>query len=615
MPPEPRVIVIGFDGMDPGIAEVMLDSGELPHLASIRSAGGFARLQTTTPAQTPAAWSTFATGVNPGGHGIFDFLHRDPRTYLPNLALSRYEQRSALLPPRAVNLRSGTPVWERLARAGVPATILRCPCTFPPDAFKGRLLAGMGVPDIRGGLGTATFFSTAEETPGEGEQVARLSLNGSAYRASLPGPRVPGREDLAAELHLEVDADAPGAVLTLGRGGDAIPLRPGAWTPWVQVKFRAGLLHGISGLVRFVLLRVSPHVELYASPVNFDPKAPLFPISHPWEYAWELERAVGAYGTLGMPEDHTGLTNGRLSEDDFLGQCDAVMNEREAMLRHELDRHREGLLYCLFDTPDRIQHMFWRFREADHPANAVHGLQQRYTRVIEEHYARCDRIVGEVLRSADDRTLVMVLSDHGFNGFRRGIHLNSWLHANGWLALQSGVAPGEAAGQFLRHVDWGRTRAYALGFGSVYLNVAGREAQGIVAHGERAAAAGALARQLAGFVDTERGTVAIRQAWTREQLFAGPRVDEAPDVVVGCAAGYRVSWATPLGGIPGGLFEDNTRKWAGDHIVDPALVPGVLFMNRSFRDAAPRLVDCTPTILAALGVAPEAGLEGESLLR
>ena len=129
-----KVVVIGLDGFEPKIVEPLLAAGELPNLAQLREHGGYSRLRTTAPALTPAAWSSFAVGTNPGGHGIFEFVHRDPRTYLPILALNRYEQKNVFLPPKAVNLRRGTPVWDILKAAGRGATVLRCPCTSSDEA-------------------------------------------------------------------------------------------------------------------------------------------------------------------------------------------------------------------------------------------------------------------------------------------------------------------------------------------------------------------------------------------------------------------------------------------------------------------------------------------------
>lgn len=618
-----KVIVIGLDGLEPTIVDAMLGRGELPHLSRLREAGGFSRVATTNPAQTPVAWSTFATGVNPGGHGIFDFLRRDPHSYLPDLSLNRYEQKNAFLPPKAVNLRGGTPVWQVLGDAGIPSTVIRCPCTYPPDPMRGRMLSGMGVPDLRGGIGTATFYTSGEPgAAGEGEQVVRVAPEGATIRTHVIGPRHPkAGTDLHAEIRVELGPGEGRATLHSDGHPRSIELRVGEWSEWLRIKFKSGLLQSTAGLVQFLLIRTTPAVEFYASPVNFDPEAPLYPVSTPWEYSTELSGAIGRFATMGMVEDHRGLSNERFGEAEYLAHCDQTMAEREAMLWYELARFREGLLYCLFDTPDRIQHMFWRFREPGHPANAAaraHGApaadEAAFAGVIEAHYRRCDAIVGRVLDAADPDTLVVVLSDHGFSSFQRGVHLNHWLHAQGLLHLKAGTRPGEDAGEFLRQVDWSRTKAYALGIGGIYLNRAGRESQGIVAEMDALAVANGIAAGLAGLVDPARGEVAVRSVARRDEIWSGPRLEQAPDLMVNFAAGYRASWTTAVGGVPDALLEDNVKRWSGDHIIDPALVPGVLFMNRKFHGDGARLLDLAPTILGAFGVPVPAVMEGVSLL-
>ncbi len=625
MPRLPKVIVIGLDGLEPSIVEPMLQAGELPNLARLRRSGGYARLATTTPAQTPVAWSSFATGVNPGGHGVFDFLRRDPATYLPDLSLSRYEQRHPLLPPEAVNLRRGTPLWEHLAAHDIPSVVLRCPGTYPPDSSARRMLSGMGVPDLRGGLGTATLLSTDPAArPAEAEQLVRLERlegSGGALRGHLIGPRHPRqRTDLQSPVTVRVATDGE-RVIVEGEGEpSSLTLVRGAWSDWLRVRFRTGLLGGAHAVMRLLLLRTSPHVEIYVSPANFDPRKPLYPIAHPAAYSAELARAMGGpFYTAGMVEDHGGLGNGRFGEAEFLAQCDLAMREREAMMRHELAQLDEGFFFILFDTPDRVQHMFWRFREPGHPANRASGDDERpvreWSRVIEEHYRRCDAVVGEAMAAIDDRTLFLVASDHGFTSFQRGVNLNSWLHAQGYLALRGGALPDDDTPDFLREVDWAHTRAYALGLGSIYLNVAGRERDGIVAAAEAEALAERLAAELGGMRDETRGATAIVRARTRRALYHGPFAHESPDVVVEFNAGYRVSWRTALGGFGRTIVEDNTRRWGGDHIVAPALVPGVCFCNHQLQPDGMSLLDLAPTILAHLGVSVPSAFEGSSRLQ
>ena len=613
-----KVIVIGLDGLEPKIVEPMLAQGELPHLARLRASGGYSRCQTTFPAQTPVAWSTFATGVNPGGHGIFDFIRRDPRTYLPDLALNRYEQKSAFLPPKAVNLRRGTPVWELLSAAGIPSVVVRCPCTYPPDNIKGRILSGMGVPDLRGGLGTATFYSSADGVkPGESENVISIKLDGrGTVKTHLIGPRNPKTNtDILLEATLDVDVAKRVVVVRTDGQPRMLEVHEGKWSDWLRVKFKTGMLQSVSGMVRFILVRTSPVLELYASPLNFDPGAPMFPISSPWEYGAELQREVGTFYTTGMVEDHTGLSNGRIDESAYLDQCEQVLRERERMMIYELGRMNEGFFFCLFDTPDRLQHMFWRFREPGHPANNGEPIPSDFVRIIEEHYRKCDEIVGTAMAHADGDTLFVALSDHGFNSFQRGVHLNTWLHDNGFLALKPGATTGEDAGDFFKHVDWSRTKAYALGLGSMYLNLRDREAQGIVSASDALQITRDISSALSGLRDSNRGVEAIQSVVTRDQVYSGAFAEESPDMLVNFAGGYRVSWATALGGMPSGHFEDNVKRWGGDHIIDPSLVPGVLFMNRKFGgDRAPGLIDLAPTILAALGVPKGEAMEGSSLI-
>jgi predicted AlkP superfamily phosphohydrolase/phosphomutase len=615
--PFQKVIVIGLDGLEPKIVEAMIAVGELPNLAKLAAPDGVARVATTYPAQTPVAWSTFATGTNPGGHGVFDFLRRDPQTYLPDSGLNRHEHKNALLPPKVVNLRRGTPVWDRLSAAGIGSTILRCPCTYPPDPVRGRMLSGMGVPDLRGGFGTSTFYSAdPSATARESENLVTVRVEGGLVETHLIGPRHP-RTRADARFDIALVLDPAGRRLTVRSEGSPgeLEVRQGEWSGWLRARFRLGTFQSVHGIVRFHLVRLDPDLELYASPVNFDPAAPMFPIAAPPGFARDLADRLGTFYTAGMVEDHIGLGNERFGEDAFLAQCEDAWREREAMMFSELERFDEGLFYCLFDTPDRVQHMLWRFREPGHPANRGRPPDPALSREIEGHYRRGDAIVGRAAEFVDDRTLLIVLSDHGFGSFQRGFHLNTWLLDKGLLALKPGFEPGAAEVDLLRGVDWERTRAYGLGLAGLYLNLVGRESKGTVQPGEAESLKAAIAREIAGLKDPERGVVAVRGAVPREQVYSGPYVAEAPDMIVNCAEGYRISWGSSRGGVPdGGHFDDNTRKWSGDHIVDPALIPGVLFMNRPFRGQGARLVDLAPSLLAALGLPAVPEHEGSSLL-
>ena len=476
----------------------------------------------------------------------------------------------------------------------------------------------MGVPDLRGGFGTATVYSSSPDAVArEGEQLVRLAADRGTITTDLIGPRVPkDRSDLRMAITLDVDLDGRKVAIRSTGSPNRLEVREGSWSEWLRVSFKAGPLRTTKGIVRFYLTRVGPTLELYASPVNFDPSAPAFPISTPAGFSGELAEEIGPFHTTGMVEDHAGLNNGRFDERGFLDQCETAWREREAMMVSELECFEEGLFYCLFDTPDRAQHMLWRHREPDHPANSPDApADPALAAVLEDQYRRSDAMLGRAMEHADDQTLVIALSDHGFGTYRRGVNLNTWLHEQGLLALRPGLAPGESAGDLLQGVDWEKTSAYSLGLGGIYLNLKGREGKGIVDPAGADALKARIASALGGLPDAEKdGATAIRSVRSREEVYRGAFLSDAPDLVVNFASGYRASSATSMGGVPEATFEDNRKKWSGDHIIDPALVPGILFMNRPFRGDGARLEDLAPTILAALNCPAGTDMEGRSLL-
>jgi predicted AlkP superfamily phosphohydrolase/phosphomutase len=613
-----KVIVIGLDGLEPSIVEPMLERGDLPNLAKLRRSGSYTRVKTTYPAQTPVAWSSFATGTNPGGHGIFDFISRDPQTYQPDAALSRFERpKSMLAPPRVVNQRKGVPLWEVLSKAGIPSTVLRCPCTFPPETLQGRMLAGVGVPDLRGSQSKGTFYTQDSTVHAEeNEQVVRLP-GGADFKTSVIGPRntrLTPPADALCEIRVRVDKAARKLLIETGGAPAKIEVAEKGWSEWVRFKFKLSMLQSVSGIARFYVRQLEPGLEFYVSAVNFDPAAPLFPVSSPADYAKELSEKIGLFSTLGMAEDHNGLNNGRLDEAAYLEHCNLVLKERERVAGFELDRFSEGFFFMLYDTPDRVQHMMWRFRDREHPG-FENDLASEFATRIEEHYQRCDALLAPVLGKVDENTLLIVLSDHGFGSFRRAFDTNTWLWQNGLLALKDNRKPGEGLGEGFSVVDWSKTHAYAVGLGGIYLNLKGREGAGIVEEGTEAERVRhAIETGLAGFPDKATQKPAVRNVSRREQLYRGAFACNAPDLLVNFHSGFRVSWQSAVGGFSRELIEDNTRRWSGDHIVDPEAVPGILFMNRAARHNHARIIDLAPTVLNYLGVAAPDSMEGTSLL-
>jgi predicted AlkP superfamily phosphohydrolase/phosphomutase len=280
------------------------------------------------------------------------------------------------------------------------------------------------------------------------------------------------------------------------------------------------------------------------------------------------------------------------------------------MLFAAMEKLRRGSLVCVFDGTDRIQHMFWRYMEKGHPAPVERDGGPGPT-AIEEIYRKNDALIGQVMERMGEGDLLMVLSDHGFASFRRGVNLNRWLLDNGHLALKEGA---DGSAEWLAQVDWSRTKAYVLGLTGMWLNLKGREAHGIVEPGEPARRLKAeLMSRLKALRDEEKGQVGINELFDTAELYEGPYLADAPDLIIGYADGYRVSWDCATGVVAGPVFEDNRKAWSGDHCIDPRLVPGVFFCTKKIRKKDPALVDIAPTTLRLFGLDPPAHMDGEAL--
>jgi len=615
-----RAVIVGFDGMDPELANRFMDEGRMPHFAQMCDRGTFRPLRTTFPAISPVAWSTFQTGVNPGKHNIYDFLARDANNYLPYLSSAQIREPKRRLKigkyslplgkPEIQGMRRGTPFWHRLGEAGVFCSIVRVPVTFPPEKFPGVLLSGMCVPDLKGSQGTFCFCTTRAANGRFREGGVRIPFEriASEYRCFIPGPEDPlgSGKDLRAEFTVRPNSDGAKAEIKLD--SESFMLKVGEYSEWVPVKFKAGLGFSARGICRFYLKQLTPEVEVYVTPVNIDPARPDLPISHPVTYSIYLAKLFGPYATLGLAEDTWALNEEVLDDKAFLAQCYGNHEDRERMFFDALEKTPQGLCACVFDTTDRVQHMFWRYLEDGHPAAKDVPADSR-PQVIQELYARMDDLIGRVMKKIDDETLLLVISDHGFKSFARCVNVNAWLHENGYLTLKDGKTE---SGDWFEDVDWSRTRAYTMGLNGIYLNIKGREREGIVDAGaESTALKEELRTKLHGLVDPASGKVSITGMFDCEGVYAGPYVDNAPDLIVGYGAGYRASWDSVMGKVTGTVFEDNTKAWSGDHCVDPRLVPGVLFSNRKINVEKPAIVDVAPTMLQLFGLKLPAYFDGK----
>jgi predicted AlkP superfamily phosphohydrolase/phosphomutase len=621
-----RLIVVGFDGQDPALTDRFMKQGDLPNFSRLAKAGSYRRLRTTFPSVSPVAWSSFSTGTNPGRHNIFDFLDRDRRTYLPVLSSARVgkverffrigKYRIPRHRPELRLLRKSKPFWMILGEHRIWSTILRVPVTFPPDRFYGAELSAMCVPDLLGTQGTFLLLTTRppgqpgnpEERFKEGGVRIPVELREGRIDATIEGPPntfLAGNPPMTLAVRIALDRNAMRAAITIG--DVTTELAPGQLSDWIRLTFRAVPGVNISGMTRIQVLEMADHFSLYVSPINLDPERPAMPISHPSYYATYLAKRIGPYSTLGLAEDTWALNEGVTSERTFLQQTYDIDRERRTMFFSALDRLRRGSLVCVFDATDRIQHMFWRYLDARHPAAAA-GPPSEHRDAIQELYKKNDALVGEILERLSEGDLLMVISDHGFSSFRRGINLNVWLQREGYLTLNQGTT---GAADWLRDVDWSRTRAYCLGLTGLFLNIRGREQGGIVAPGADAdALKNEIRSKLDNLVDPETGEIGIREAFDTATLYSGPYLENGPDLLIGYNAGYRVSWDGASGVVAGPVFADNTKPWSGDHCIDPRLVPGVLFCNRPIQADDPALIDIAPTALQLFGIKPPAWMDG-----
>ena len=617
-----RVVILGFDGMDPVLTERYIKRGMLPNLAKLREQGTFHNLATTIPPISPVAWSSFLTGVNPGKHNIYDFLTPDRRRYLPELSSARIRgpKRSVrigryLIPlgrPQIKALRKGVPFWHYLAKAGIFCSVIRVPITFPPEKFSGVLLSGMCVPDMQGTQGTFSFHTTRvskRESVSNRVVVPFEKCNGH-FESYVPGPpdslRADAKEELRARFRVKKDPSKGRIEIQLD--GQRVVLPQGQYSDWVEVEFRACLGVTVKGICRFFLNSIEPELELYATPVNIHPMRPALPISHPLTYSIYLAKLNGLYATLGLAEDTWALNDGYLDDNAFLEQCYLNHEERERMFFDALEKTSQGVSTCVFDITDRVQHMFWRYFSEDKTARDSVPVGNG-PRVIEELYEKMDDLIGRTMKRISGETLLLIVSDHGFKAFQWGINLNTWLHQNGYLTLKEEVP----AGDWFENVDWGGTRAYALGMNGIYLNLKGRESRGTVEPGAEAAdLRRELCSKLEGLVDPGTSRIGITKVFDAMKAFTGPYRENAPDVIVGFGEGYRVSWNSAQGRVTEAVFEANTKAWSGDHCVDPEIVPGVLFSNWKISGEAHSITDVAPTLLQLFGLEVPAHMDGKA---
>jgi predicted AlkP superfamily phosphohydrolase/phosphomutase len=633
-----RLVIIGFDGMDPRLARRFMDEGRMPNLSALAKEGSFGPLQSSYPSMSPVAWSSFSTGVDASRHNIFDFITRDPCTYLPILSSTEITSAEKALvkigklemfkrPSSSIRLlRKGTPWWKTLGDKKIFSNIIRVPITFPPEDFHGVMLSGMCVPDLKGTQGSFTFWTTDQALAGPeaGGDVLLVGKSGKTVRCPITGPPDPSQET-ATPMRIPMKTEFLGQDrlrLTIGAKGEEQEIELGVkeYSDWITLEFKAAKGRAkVTGIARFYCMGIEPEFGLYMTPIQIDPANPAMPISYPTVYSIYLAKKHGPFATLGLAEDTWALNERVIDEEAFWKQSLNIWQERRKQLFDALANTPKGSVVCVFDGTDRVSHMFHRYLDPEHPANEGKDTEWGKDKIA-EIYGIADDLVAEVRAKLNPkRDRLMIISDHGFCQFKRGVNLNAWLRDHGYLVLKSDAPIDEASGKqisrdWLQDVDWSKTKAFALGLTGLFINRAARERDGIVAEGEELQQLKAeIVGKLSQLEDPKTGEKIFIEVFDAEKVFTGPYVFQAPDLFMGYKRDYRNSWDCATGSCPVEIFSDNTKSWSGDHCIDPREVPGVIFSDRPINTETPDIMDLGPTALRMFGVDIPKYMQGQPL--
>ncbi|MEM4267588.1 MAG: alkaline phosphatase family protein [Candidatus Woesearchaeota archaeon] len=590
-----RVLVIGIDGMDYRIAKTMIEQGKLPNFKRLSEQGGFRMLTPENPAQSPVVWTSIATGKNPGKHGVFDYVIREPETYILKVGL--FSTDYGLFGTTYKSAVKSDAFWKQ---CDCRATIIRWPLTFPPEKIKGSMLSGLGVPDIKGYLSGYTFYTEKNTKKPEKttNKIVIVKPEDGKISTHIAGPVFNGLTEtsqLSAPMSITINEKS----IVLDIDGKEYSIKEKRWSDWIEVSFGKADSK-IKGMFKVYLIRTTPF-EMYVTAVQINPKRPLLPISYPNEYSTYLAEKVGLFYTLGQSEETDGFDDGFLPEEALAEQIKEIENEREKIFWSEFEKFEEGIFAIVFDSSDRLQHV----------------LSQKS---VEEYYMEKDIFLGKVLDSIKSDTLILVFSDHGISNYNKSVNLNAWLVKNGYMSLRESSQDESSIAMYSKNkkapyynVNWNETIAYSVGFTGIYINQKGREKNGIVEPSGKDDILNEISAKLTSLKDPVTGEQVVAKVYKSKDIYFGDQVLYSPDLVVGFMPGYRTSTESAIGLTSEEVISNNRREWRRDHIIDPSFVPGVLFSNARVEDATAR--DIAPTILYALGKKIPKDIDGRVLIK
>lgn len=632
-----RIIVLGIDGMDYELTQQWMADGKLPHMRRLATQGTFKPLQTTNPPLSPVAWSTFITGMDPGGHGVFDFLRRSPAQvgdgFSPEDAVTTVAGDSTdtgwrlpftdyVLPPsrRHRLLRVGTPFWQLLESAGVPTVTYKMPAAFPAEEEPGRLLAGMGVPDVAGTYGTFTYLTTEpdpslDETSGGHvlhvtveDGVVSAQHEGDVVDPFLRGPLNPFRTTNATQptvtsFQAYVDQEARTGVVILQ--DQTILLREGEWSEWLEVEFQLLPLPPARGMVRICLQEVQPDFRLFISAVHPVPGSDGLASE---SFDLELAEALGHFHTKGMPQETGAYLQGVLNTEQYIAHSRILHDETLAALNLLLRESNRGVLFVYFSTLDLDSHVLWAYQDVDHPAHDPAQADAHGDHIL-RLYQEIDRVVGATHQGLAPGEELYVISDHGFTSLRHDFNLTSWLAQAGYLHYQDGFDPDDSA--VYSGIDWTKTQAYGVGFNGLYVNLAGREREGAVAKAQYDALIDEIQGKLLAI--KHDGQRVFENVYRPEDIYGGTQRHYAPDLILAYRPPFGPSDDSVLGTPSDFIINDRLRGFTGHHTTDASFVPGILLSTQRLTGDQPRLQDVTATLLDQFGVPSAPQMTGRPL--
>ena len=599
-----KILIVGIDGLDPDICRELIKKNKMPNLKALIENGTLKDLQIINPAQSPVSWSCLACGVNPGKHGIFDFIHRNPKTYLPKLSIC---SPSANGGTALGNDLKAVPFWKYTSKAGIPTTIIRWPVSFPPERINGELLGGLGVPDVCGLLNSYRFFTTHPGKWKENKNLQKVILNGKTFSGKIPGPKKALGKNAEIEFTGEILPD--NSSLSFQIQGSNVIVKEGEFSSFIDITYKVGLLKKIKAISTIYVSKIPENpddaLEFYFSSPEIDPRKPALQFTYPEKFSKTLSDKIGTYHTLGIAEDINAAKVGHLPLKAFFEQCKSVDAERMKMLNYELDKFKSGVLAVVFDTSDRWQHLGWRGSE-------LSSDKKDCGKIVKEYYEKyADKIFGRIREAIDKNTAVLVFSDHGFTSFERAFNMNTWLVENGYMILKGELSEKDSA--LFKKVDWSRTKAYCLGFCDIYINIKGREGKGIVDEKAALKIKNEIIERLKKYIDPKTKIAPIHEVYDANQIYFGEYQKDGPDLVVGFKPGYRMGWQTAIGGLADKICETEKSEWKGDHLVDASFVSGTFYANFPLISKQPKTTDIAPTILDLCGINVPSNMDGVSL--